>query len=138
MALNNSHQALIDTRRLRVSQLLLRGATQREIETALFDNGMMNPKTGKPFSLGTVNSDIQHLHKQWREEAAADTAEHKALQMAENKELRRKAWKDAELPIVLRSLQFEAALVGSEAPKRNELTGADGGNITIHVKYDDA
>ena len=133
MTLNNSIQAVIDNRRLLVAQLRLRGATQREIVNTLAANGMANPKTGKAYSLGTVNSDLQYLESEWKQAAAEETAEHKARQMAENSEVRRVAWKGNDLAIILRSLQFEASLVGSEAPKRRELTGADGGPLQAEV-----
>lgn len=136
MALNNSKNAIIDRRRLDVAQLRLRGLTQREIEEQLKTARKVNPKTGKPWSLGTINGDLAALSEQWQKEATAEIAELKAQQLAEIRAARRQAWVDKDIAQIRQLIKLEMDLLGTEAPKRNELTGADGGDVTIRVVDD--
>ena len=126
MALNNSAEGIRALRRRLVAQLLLRGYTQREIRDALARpvraGGLRNPQTGKPYSLGTINADVQHLRERWREEAAADIAEHKARHVAELGEVKRTAWKQKDLRTVLKALDQEAKVLALNAPLDVDLT----------------
>jgi len=124
MALNNGVQASIDNRRRAVAAMRLRHLTQREIVVALVKKDVLNPSSGEPYSLGTVNADIKALRSQWREKAADDTGEWVADSLAELEEVRRQAWSKGELAIVLKSLKQEAELLGLDAPARTELSGS--------------
>jgi hypothetical protein len=119
------YSAVRDIRRRHVASMTLRGLTQREIVQALPGFGVLNPGTGKPYSLGTVNSDLQHLRGEWRERAARDTADLKAQVLAELREARRAAWTDREINLVLRGLKQEAELLGLEAPAKLDLRVED-------------
>ena len=122
---------MIEARRLElVASLRLRRRTQREIQQALATQ-LVNPKTGEAFSLGTINADVKKLEKGWRESAAAKVEEHKAQQLAEIQEVKRQAWNDKDLPIVLRALSLEADITGTKAPVQTEISGRDGGDIVI-------
>lgn len=112
MARNMAHDALIDRRRQRVADLLARRRTQREICDMLATEGFTNPDTGEPYSLGTVNADVQALKKNWRREAAQAVADHVADILAELDAVRRKAWADGDLLIVLRALETKVDLLG--------------------------
>lgn len=116
---------LIDARRERVAQLHLRGLTQREIVAALEQQGMMNPETGKPYNVMTVNRDLQALKKQWRANAAQDIALHKALQAAEITEVIRAAWAAKELTTVMKALERQAKLLGLDVPTRIDFRDLD-------------
>ena len=130
MGLNTSNE-MIEARRLElVASLRLRRRTQREIQQALATQ-LVNPKTGEAFSLGTINADVKKLEKGWRESAAAKVEEHKAQQLAEIQEVKRQAWNDKDLPIVLRALSLEADITGTKAPVQTEISGRDGGDIVI-------
>lgn len=136
MALNSwakSKQAIIDARRRKVAELKLRGLTLREIEERLADpeNGMLNPDTGQPYSLGTISSDMKALTDEWKAAAAADISEHIARQMAELQEVKRAAWARGDLEVVRKCLADEAKLLGTQAPSKSEIMGKDGGKIEI-------
>ena len=115
---NGSRKATIDNRRRAVAGMRLRHLTQREIVTQLPKMDILNPDTGEPYSLGIVNSDLKALHKQWQEDAAQDTSVLVAMTRAELEEVRRKAWANNELAIVLRSLRQECDLLGLDAPTK--------------------
>jgi hypothetical protein len=136
MALNNSQNAIIDRRRLDVAQLRLRGLTQREIEEQLRAAKKVNPKSGKPWSLGTINGDLAALSEQWQKEATAEIAELKAQQLAEIRAARRQAWVDKDIAQIRQLIKLEMDLLGTESPKRQELSGPDGKNLTIEFIND--
>lgn len=112
MALNNSADAVIDLRRRFVAEQLLRGMTQREICDALDRKKIRNAKTKKPFSLATINGDIQALKTEWRATAAQSIEMHKARIMAELAEIRRSAWAKKSYGTVLRAIEVEAQVLG--------------------------
>ena len=126
MALNNSVQSSIDSRRRLVAGMRLRHLTQREIVAKLEELGIRNPDTGEPYSLGTINSDVKALRRQWKEEAARDTGELMADVRAELVEVRQRAWTDGELAIILRSLKQECDLLGLDAPTKIAPTDPSG------------
>ena len=136
MALNGSQQAIIDKRRTLVARARLKGATQREIVEALAKQRYVNPDTGKPWSLGTINYDLRAIRKQWREDAKQDISEYTADQLAELREVRRKAWQDNDLSVVLKSLAQESKLLGTDAPTKTELTGKDGEAMRVEYVND--
>lgn len=115
MPYNNSRQAIIDNRRRQVAILRLRGMTQREIIATLERQGVVNPATGQPWSLGIINIDLKALDAEWRAEAAKAIDEHKARQLAELNEVRRAAWAAKDLVTVLRVLKQEADILGTAA-----------------------
>lgn len=112
MARSIAHDALIDRRRQRIADLLARRHTQREICDTLATEGFANPDTGEPYSLGTVNADVQALKKAWKREAAQAVADHVADILAELDAVRRKAWADGDLVVVLRALETKVDLLG--------------------------
>lgn len=136
MALNTSNEAIEAKRLEYVAALRLRGRTQREIQIALARE-MTNPATGEPYSLGTINSDLKKLERQWRKSAEDSIVEHKARQLAEIGEVKRQAWLDRDQSIVLRALDLEATITGTKSAIRQEIrqeiTGKDGGEIPIKV-----
>lgn len=106
-----SKQAIIAKRRAHVAKLALRGMSQREIVAALERLQLVNPKTGRPFSLGTVNSDLKRLEAEWLEAALRDRAELRARKLAELQELKRLAWGQQNHRLVLDLLKEEARLM---------------------------
>ena len=119
--LNAKKPLRINRRRSIVSQLLGRNPnlSQREICDLLAEK-YVNSDTSKPWSLGTVNSDVQALRARWREEAEANSEEVFARQLAEIREHRRAAWADKNLGEVRQSLSLEVRLTGTEAPQKHE------------------
>jgi hypothetical protein len=123
MTLNNSQEAIIDNRRRLVASCRLRQkATVRQICVLLEQQGVVNPESGKAWTIGTIQGDIQFLRKQWREEAQKDIAEIRSKQFAEYEELKQEAWKQKDLNLVLTALRQESKLLGSDAPQNIELT----------------
>lgn len=128
---NGSQQAIIDHRRRQVAYLRLRGATQREIESGLAAQGIINPDTRQPWSLGTINSDIKAMEREWKEAAQKDISEHKARMLAELEETKRAAWAGKDLSIVLRALKQEAELFGLDEPYKVEHQGSEENPIVV-------
>jgi len=122
MGLNKSKQAQIDFRRQQVASMRLRGMTQREIQTALVGMGVVNPRTGKKYSIGTVNSDLQRLIQEWRDNAQRDIQELQAEILAQLQEVKRAAWAQKDLKAVLQALKQETRLMGLDAPQGIDLT----------------
>lgn len=133
MALNKSKQAIIDHRREVVAALRLRGATTRQIEAQLPAQGIVNNKTGKPYTIGIIHKDIKELEKKWQKNALRDMSELKSNQLAEIRAARSKAWGNGDLGMVSKFLKQEIDLLGTESPKRQELTGADGNDIGVSI-----
>lgn len=134
MALNTANEA-IESRRLElVASLRLRKRTQREIQLALAQT-LVNPDTNEPYSLGTINSDIKKLEREWRRAAAAKTDEHKAMQIAEIQEVKRLAWTEKDIAGVLRAIDLEANILGTKATLHSvtEVTGKDGKDLPVLV-----
>lgn len=121
MSPNTSTEAIIAHRRRLVAGMRLRHVTLREIVDALARSGEQNPATGKPWSLFAVHADSKALDAEWRAEAAKDTDTHKSAMLAELREVRRKAWAEGSLAIVLRSLQQEAQLLGLDEPAKIDI-----------------
>jgi hypothetical protein len=119
----NSRAALIDLRRRRVAALSLRGLTQREIVAALRD--FKNPDTGKPYSLGTINHDLQAVEEAWRKYAVADIHERNARLLAEIQEVRRAAWAEKDLQALLRGIKQEYEMTNGDSPIDHVLWDAE-------------
>lgn len=122
----------IDKRRQLVSQLRLRGLTVREIVAGLTEARYMNPRTAAPWSVGTVQSDLDALTQQWRTDAAQDTSELKGKTYGRLEEIIREAFKDKDLGRALDAIKQERDLFGLDAPKQTQLGGIPGGDpITV-------
>ena len=121
-----SREAAIDSRRRLVAGMRLRHLTYREIVAKLDELGIRNPDTGEPYCLRTINCDVNALRKQWKEESLQDTNELVADNRAELVEVRRRAWTEGELAIVLRSLKQECDLLGLDAPTKIAPTDPSG------------
>lgn len=131
MILNKSRAIRIDQRRNLVASLLLRNPkiTQREICDNLAERGFYNPDTNDPYSLGTINADVNSLIEEWRKDAQAEISEWRALQLEELNEVKRQAWKDRDLSTVIRAIKLQSEIVGTGAPVKLDQSG------TIKVEY---
>jgi len=90
-----------------------------------------NPDTGEPYDASTISRDLSELEDRWRERAMAEVSEHKAEQLSELRTARRAAWRKGDYAEVRRNLQAEMDLLGTKAPQRQEITGAEGGPIQL-------
>jgi len=132
MTAPNNHQAVIDERRRHVASMVLRGMSQREVETHLprlksdvSGGPMINPDTGQPWSLGTVNSDIRAVRGDWRKRAAEDMAVHVARILAELTEVKRAAWAEKDFNAILRAIEKEAKIIGADSPEKQIIVEGD-------------
>jgi hypothetical protein len=128
MPLNNSREAIIAQRR-HVASLAARQLTQREIVASLEKLGCVNERPGKnpkPWDLATINHDLKALKQEWCELAQQDMATHQAQRLAELAEVKRRAWTDGDLGIVLRAIKQEAEMLGLDAPHKVAPTDPSG------------
>jgi len=132
MALNGSVSAVIAERRAAVARLRVRGLTQREIVDALAKEGVINRANSKPWALGTINGDVKALEEQWRDEAADEIALHKGRQFARLEMHYREAVARGDLREVRENIKTMMALLGTEAPKRQEVRAT----VTTTNEYD--
>lgn len=128
---NGNRSEVKALRQLAVAGELARGRSEREIRDALDGQGNVNPRTGAPWSLGIIHRDCEELQAQWRAEAAAAIADVKGRQLAEIREARRMAWRLADVNQVRQLLKLEMELMGTEAPRRQEVMGKDGGPVLV-------
>lgn len=132
---NTSLKLIILDRRRQVAALRLRGYTEREIQKGLAapptdpkQQTYLNPKNGEPWSLSTIHKDIVALETAWRADMVDRVDEHKHRLFAELKEVARASWKANDLERVLKAIQQQRELLGTDAPKKikGEFTGKDG------------
>jgi len=116
---NSNSGGLVELRRERVARLSLRGLTVREIVYAI-GRDLVNPKTGKAYSLGTIGNDLLVLQSRWMEQSMEAMQILRAHQMAELSEVKRAAWADKEYGAVLRALEREAKLLGLDEASKAE------------------
>lgn len=124
MARNKAPDAIAARRREMVGQLLSRRMTRREIVDALAAAGEKNPLTDAPWELATIQRDAAALERQWKAASLKKATVWKAHQLAEIEEVKREAWARGKLDFVLRAIELEAKITGTQAPVK--LTGEDG------------
>jgi hypothetical protein len=124
---NGSGNDIVKRRREAVGRLRVYGMTEREIAAALPKQGIVNPKTNKPYTSVTVHSDIEALREEWQANAAESMAVHQARELAEVQEIKRQAFLDRDGLLALRAIEKEMKLLGTAAPERVEV------NINIEL-----
>jgi hypothetical protein len=102
-------------RRELVSSFAVKGLSQREI-TEEVGKKIVNPETGKPFSLSVIHHDIQALKREWRERAFTEFSEHVAVTLAKLDQLERESWDGKEYEMVLKVIDRKIKLLGLNAP----------------------
>jgi len=123
-------------RRRMVARLWMRGMTRREIQSALSrpidEGGLRNPKTGNPYSLGTIQGDVVATEQEWQEETNRELTELRAREVAELREARRQAWTDGNLTEIRLNVGLEADLLGTKKPAAVDIT-TGGQPVIFHV-----
>jgi hypothetical protein len=95
--------------------------TQLEIVDALEEAGHVNPDTGKPWSLGTVNRDVQALRKEWEEDTKQKFEEYIEGQLAKIRLAQKEAWVQGNLEQYGRFLEMEIRITGTgQRDRQNE------------------
>lgn len=120
MSLNTSWEYVVENRRRKVARLRIRGLTMRQIVQALADSGNpedRNPKTGAPWSLKTIKTDIDAVIEAARAEAVKDISEHKARLLDELEELKRIAWSKERYSEIRQIVADMRAMLGTDSPK---------------------
>lgn len=120
-----SHKVLVALRRRQVASLRLRGYTEREIADELANEGMLNPRTGMPWTQQTMNNDLKAIREDWRKRAAEDIAEHIARILAELSEVKRSAWAEKDYQAILRAIEKEAKILGVDSPDKQIVIEGD-------------
>lgn len=118
--------AMVDYRRRAVAAARLRGLTVRQIQRLLAEQGQTNPRTAEPWTISTVGQDVKFLETRWREDAVSDMGLHKGRVLAELAEVRRVAWRSADLDKVLKALTQVRALMGLDQPVKVAPTSPEG------------
>ena len=117
----SQEKMLVETRRNRVRRLRLRGFTLTEIHTAMAKPGSKsyfpNPHSGQPYSLKTIQRDIEHIRAYSIQKASEDIDVIRARLLAEIQEVKAAAWSSNKLGIVLKAISDESKLMGANAPE---------------------
>lgn len=116
MTLNKAKKDAILMRREQVARLRLRGLSQREIAVSLSE--LVPPIN---VSYVTVKNDIDALKLEWQARAAESIDKLKAEQLAELREVKRRAWADNDLANLLRAIKQEAEIIGTPAAQKIEV-----------------
>lgn len=101
MSLNTSNREQIAHRRSMVAHKRRFGHTQREIAAAL------------RVSVGTVNSDLRALRRQWMKEAKLDTEVQAAQQLHEIRQVKQWAYLERDGDLYLKAIALEMRLLGT-------------------------
>lgn len=113
---NGSDHDTRAARRQQVARLRLRGLSIRDIVQALAlpPLSLTDPKTGKAYSIATIHRDLKAIEAEWKASALADIGEWKAKQIAEIAEVKRAAWLEKDLGMVLSAIKQEADIIGTK------------------------
>ena len=120
----------MEKRRQLVASLLVQSPriTQREVHHRLAGE-VVNPATGEPYSLGTINNDIQVLRDEWREKKNEDRDEWISRALGAYDEMEKAAWAKGDLSEVRYVWKARRTMLGLDAPQRQEISGPEGGPI---------
>lgn len=126
-----------ERRRTLIASLLVRNPriTRRQLHEMLArpmsQGGLRNPDTGEPYSLGTIQNDVDEIRAEWERKRLQSTSEWVARELAVYEELEMQAWRDGDLAEVRRVSEARRKLLGLDAPSKQQITGADDGPIVI-------
>lgn len=93
--------------------LLIYNLTQAEMVDALAEAGHVNPKTGEPWSIGTINRDVSILRQEWETNAAASYDQHVQVQLGKIHQAQAEAWSRGDLDAFARFMEQEMKLTGT-------------------------
>jgi hypothetical protein len=109
------------SRKLLVIRMALRGKTLDEITQQLQDAGVVNPRSGKPWSRSVIHKDLTDAAAAWKADVQQATEDLQSRILAEIREVRRRAWNKDDLKTVLASIKQERDLLGLDAPTRVQI-----------------
>lgn len=116
MALNK--RTLRDRRRQFLAREMVRRprVTQRQLRRALTEAGHVNPETQKPWSLGTVNNDVEAIREAARERMEQSAETWRANELDLLARVQERALEEGELRTVVMISRRRAALLGLDEP----------------------
>jgi hypothetical protein len=97
---------------------------------------MVNPETGRPWSLGTIQADVEAIKAQWRESAVQEVGDFVARSLATLDELQELAWRQENGELILKVEARRAQLLGLNKPSAANV-GFEDGVIQIKVQGGD-
>jgi len=133
MPLNKTKAERRAQRRRRVAQLLVRRPkiTVREIRRALLKDGHYNPQTDEAWSVGTIQSDVEAVREEAREQMRESADEWRAKELQKLQQLEQEAWDKGDRQMVLRCMKRRHELLGLDEPDQHEITGEEGGPVEV-------
>lgn len=120
----------VSERQKAISELKLRGLTTSEIFKQLPDLGIVDKKTGKPWSIATISKDIEEITFEWRKHSRQTIGEHKAKILAELQAVKAAAWAEDKLGTVLAAIEKECKILGLNSPEMLALVQASDSDLT--------
>lgn len=122
-------EVLVQNRRTLVAELWTRGLTQREIHAAV-GTRIVNPDTNEAFTLATIHSDIKAIRKEWRDRRFEDVDQLISDELAQLNAVTREAWKQKDLPTIIKASHERRQLLGLDAPMRAKIEST---NVAINL-----
>ncbi len=122
----------VSERQKAISELKLRGLSTTEIFKQLPELGIIDKKTGKPWSIATISKDIEEIAFEWRKHSRQTIAEHKARLLAELQTVKAAAWAEDKLGVVLAAIEKECKILGLNSPEM--LAIVESGNLDLTRK----
>ena len=123
-------------RRNEISKLLLKGNKLTEIQEILPTKGIINPHTQKPYTLSMLSVDLKELTAQWAEQSYDNIAACKRRVWAEIQAVKKEAWKEKQLDVVLKAIKSERELLGLDEIVKGGIDVAELKQI-IYVRNDE-
>lgn len=118
MRANKTRKDIRERRRQIIAQLMVRRprVTQRQIRDALTRQGHTNPETDEPWSLGTINNDVDVIRRTARDRMRDDADTWRARELEMLRELQADAWDAEEYSTVVSISKRRAKLLGLDEP----------------------
>ena len=118
---NVRYGALQDNRRAKVTELLVKGNTMNQIwEEMDADEDYRNPK-GKSWGMSAISNDVKYVRERWQKIAHLHYDVHIGRLMGQIRAVRKTAWAQNELPIVLKTLEQEIKLLGLDKASKTDI-----------------
>lgn len=119
MALNKTESDIRDRRRKLVAKMMVRRPriTQRQIRQELTEKGFINPDTGEPWSIGTINRDVEAIRERARNQMDRHAREWRARELEMLRQLQADAWDEGNYRTVVSISKRRAKLLGLDEPE---------------------
>ena len=115
------HGAMRSGRRAKVAECLVKGMTRYEITEELAAAGHINPRTERPWGVSTVRSDVKKIREKWEAEVRLHYDIHVSRILGQIRAVRKAAWNEIRLGVILKTLEQEVKLLGLDKIAREEL-----------------